>query len=76
MKICYYGQRSRWEQTFRGSSAVEQATVNRLVVGSIPTHGAAKERAPAKLVLFLLHDYVNTVIEFRPLGGAIPTHGA
>ena len=30
---------------FRGSSVVEQATVNRLVVGSIPTRGAIKEKA-------------------------------
>ena len=29
---------------FRGSSAVEQPTVNRLVVGSIPTRGASPER--------------------------------
>ncbi len=35
-----------------------------------------KKECQRKLVLFLLHDYVNTVIEFRPSGGAIPTHGA
>jgi hypothetical protein len=42
----------RLENTFRGSSAVEQSTVNRLVVGSIPTHGASKERAPAQAGAF------------------------
>ena len=40
---------------FRGSSVVEQATVNRLVVGSIPTRGAIKEMAlfPEGLFFYL-----------------------
>jgi hypothetical protein len=65
------------EYIFRGSSAVEQSTVNRLVVGSIPTHGAYKRKGASKAGAFsFVKDYVNTVIEFRPTGGAIPTHGA
>lgn len=32
--------------SFRGSSVVEQATVNRLVAGSIPARGATKESLP------------------------------
>ena len=39
---------------FRGSSAVEQGTVNPLVVGSIPTLGAMKITMPFGVVIFII----------------------
>lgn len=43
-----------YSAAFRGSSAVEQWTVNPLVVGSNPTPGARQERQTSKRLLFLL----------------------
>ena len=38
---------------FRRSSAVEQLTVNQLVVGSIPTAGANYKVSPLEIIVFL-----------------------
>ena len=60
---------------FRRSSAVEQLTVNQLVVGSIPTAGAIKTRGLAeKRPLFIFSKisklnkfYATILLEFRKL---------
>ena len=47
----------------RGSSAVEQPTVNRLVVGSIPTRGATPlgfKKASLRAALFHIRDQLTT----------------
>ncbi len=46
---------------FRRSSAVEQLTVNQLVVGSIPTAGAIKKTSAQALVFLFENNSVHSI---------------
>ena len=49
---------------FRRSSAVEQLTVNQLVVGSIPTAGAIKNRGLATLAASFFISEMHTAVHW------------